>query len=62
MEILIDLSKNGKRLDKVLVKEFTNLSRSQIEHLIKKEGVVINTQKILKPSYKLKEGETVSIN
>ena len=62
MEILIDLSKNGKRLDKVLVKEFTNLSRSQIEHLIKKEGVIINTQKILKPSYKLKGGEMVLIN
>jgi len=62
MEIQIDITKNKQRLDKVLVKEFTDLSRSQIEHFIKKEGVIIDNQKIVKPSYKLKEGETVIAN
>ncbi len=62
MDILIDEKQNKQRLDKVLVKEFTDLSRSQIEHFIKKEGVIINNQKILKPSYKLKTGDIVLIN
>jgi len=61
MEKRITTEKN-QRLDKILVNEFANLSRNQIEHLIKEYGVVINNKKIFKPAYKLEEGENVFVD
>lgn len=55
-------TEKNQRLDKILVNEFPNLSRNQIEHLIKKYGVVINNKKIYKPAYKLEEGENVFVD
>lgn len=55
-------TEKNQRLDKILVNEFANLSRNQIEHLIKEYGVVINNKKIFKPAYKLEEGENVFVD
>jgi len=50
----------GQRLDKFLVENLSDFSRSQIQKLIKQGNVVVNEGKI--PShYKLKEGDRVKI-
>jgi len=55
------ISKKSQRIDKFLSKEL-NISRNQIEQLIKKEAVLINGKKIKKGGIKLKENDIIEIN
>ncbi|MEO1927347.1 MAG: RluA family pseudouridine synthase [Nautiliaceae bacterium] len=55
------ISKEAQRIDKFLSKEL-NISRNQIEQLIKKEAVLINGKKIKKGGIKLKENDVIEIN
>jgi len=50
----------GQRLDKFLVENLSDFSRSQIQKLIKQGNVVVNEGKI-SSHYKLKEGDRVKI-
>ncbi len=52
MESKIIISKNSDRLDKMLSKEL-NISRNQIEKLIKKSLVKVNDKIVEKPSFKV---------
>ncbi len=62
MQKLITQKNNtGTRLDKFLVKEFFSYTRGEIIRNIKDGNVLVNNNKI-KPSYILKENDTITIN
>ncbi len=52
------ISKYSDRLDKLLSKELS-LSRNQIEKLIKNAQVEVNHKTIIKPSFKVQEGDII---
>jgi len=58
VESKVLVSKYSDRLDKLLSKEL-NLSRNQIEKLIKSDLVQVNSKSVLKPSFKVQEGDTI---
>ncbi len=51
---------SGERLDKALAQRFDDLSRAQIQALIREERVKVNG-KVVKASYRLEGGETISL-
>ncbi|MEO2068515.1 MAG: RluA family pseudouridine synthase [Desulfurobacteriaceae bacterium] len=59
MEVVVDKEKKGMRLDQFLA-SIVDISRSQAKHLIEDGEVSINGKIVKKPSYKVKEGETVA--
>ena len=60
-EIDVLESQSGIRIDKFLSEEFSELSRSYIQKLIKEELVTVNG-KIIKSNYKLNENDVVTVN
>lgn len=57
-KIIIEKDQAGQRLDKFLAKEFFNISRGEIIRQIKNGNVKVNN-KIVKPSYILKDGDII---
>ena len=60
-KIIIKKENANIRLDKFLVKEFFSYTRGEIIRNIKEGNVLVNNDKI-KPSYILKENDTITIN
>ena len=60
-EIDVLESQSGIRIDKFLSEEFSELSRSYIQKLIKEELVTVNGT-IIKSNYKLNENDVVTVN
>lgn len=58
--ILVDKESNNLRIDKFLSLQNIELSRSYIQKLIKEEAIIVNLTAV-KSSYKVIEGDTVSI-
>lgn len=58
-EFQIDDKDNGKRID-VVSSEMSGISRSQIQHLIEKGLLTVNTQRI-RANYRAKPGDRISI-
>lgn len=58
-EFQIDDKDNGKRID-VVSSEMSGISRSQIQHLIEKGLLTVNTQRI-RANYRAKLGDRISI-
>ena len=58
-EIVVDSEKKGTRLDQFIA-SVADISRSQAKNLIEDGEVSIDGKIVKKPSYKVKEGETVS--
>jgi len=52
---------NKKRLDQFLASVYPEYSRSYYQHLIKEGNVKIDEKEVRKPSFKLKEGQKVTI-
>ncbi len=61
LEFVVDKENEGERLDKFLAKVYPELSRSYIKKLIKEGFVLINGEKITKPSRKVKEREKITL-
>lgn len=59
MQLKIDKNWN-ERIDKILAKRFSEVTRSKLQELIKKGYIKVNGSTV-KPSYKLKCGDTVDI-
>ena len=60
-KFIVNEERSNQRLDKYLSLEFNDLSRSHIQKLIEEGNVFVNDIK-QKDSYKVKTGDTVSIN
>jgi len=60
-QIQISSEQSGQRLDKILLDEFEEISRSSIQNLIKDGEILVNGQ-LVKTGYKLKENDQVSLN
>ncbi|MDO8529297.1 MAG: S4 domain-containing protein, partial [bacterium] len=56
--IRVEKNKSGIRIDKFLSKEFFSLSRGEIIKNIKEKEILVNDA-LVKPSYKLKEGDMI---
>lgn len=61
LKLTIEASNHGKRLDKFLTKQLADLSRSQIQKMIKNGLVLVNEKKVT-PHHFLKNGDAVAIN
>ena len=61
IKIIIDEKYIGQRIDKVLSKEMTDYSRTQIQLLIQNGHVKVNNQ-IIKASYKLESNDVIDIH
>ena len=59
-QIIVNDEFDSLRLDKALSLILSDLSRSKIQHFIE-DGLVLINQKIAKSSYKLVEGDEISI-
>ena len=59
-QIIVNDEFDSLRLDKALSLILSELSRSKIQHFIE-DGLVLINQKIAKSSYKLVEGDEISI-
>ena len=60
-KFIVNIEKNGERLDKVLVDLLVDKSRAFISKLIEEENVKVNS-KVSKPSLKVKEGDIIEVN
>ena len=60
MKFIIDPENQGSRLDKYLVERLPELSRSQLQKLIKDEQILVD-QKVAKPHQYLELGATVEV-
>jgi len=60
-QFVITSSQAGQRLDKFLIREFKELSRTVIQNYISDGDILINDQ-VVKSGYKLKENDQVLIN
>ena len=61
-KFLITEENDGLRLDIVLSKKITELTRSNIKKIIESKNVLINNKIIITPSRKTKINELVTIN
>lgn len=61
MELYLDKADSGDRIDSFLSLQIEELSRSRIQKLIKDELVLVNGKSV-KTSYKLNEGDVVSVD
>lgn len=59
VDVLVDANMAGGRLDAVLAKAHTVLSRSRIKELILTGAVTINGKCVSEPNYRLSAGETI---
>ena len=59
-QIIVNDEFDSLRLDKALSLILSELSRSKIQHFIE-DGLVLINQKVAKSSYKLVEGDEISI-
>ena len=57
-QIQISSEQSGQRLDKILLDEFEEISRSSIQNFIKDGEILVNGQ-LVKTGYKLKENDQV---
>lgn len=62
LKFTVDDDHAGGRLDKVLSAYITELSRNQIQDLIKAEAVTVNNVPITKVAYRLESGDDVRVN
>lgn len=60
-KIYIEAENEGIRIDKFLNEYFPDLSRSFLQNIIK-EGNVLLGDKEIKPNYKLREGDMITVN
>ena len=60
-EIVIESEWENERIDKFLVEEFENLSRSYLQKLISNQQVFVNDT-IIKANYKLRSGDVLKIS
>ena len=60
-QFIISLNHIGKRLDKFLIDEFEEESRSSIQNSISNGEILVN-ENIVKTGYKLKENDCISVN
>lgn len=60
IDIKVDEESNGLRIDKFLSLQDIDLSRSYIQRLMKEEAVIVNSV-VVKASYKVTTGDTVTI-
>lgn len=60
-QFIISSNHIGKRLDKFLIDEFEEKSRSLIQNLISSGEILVN-ENIVKTGYKLKENDCISVN
>jgi ribosomal 50S subunit-recycling heat shock protein len=56
-KILVTIENEGVRLDVFLAKYFFSITRGEIIRNIKKGGILVN-DKVVKPSYHLKESDS----
>jgi 23S rRNA pseudouridine1911/1915/1917 synthase len=61
IELVVDETTAGGRIDAVLAKEHTVLSRSRIKDLILEGAVTIDGRTVSEPKYRLKVGETITL-
>jgi len=59
VEVIVDAEMAGGRLDAVLAKAHTILSRSRIKDLIQSGAVTIDGKAVSEPNYRLTAGETI---
>jgi len=59
VEVIVDAEMAGGRLDAVLAKAHTILSRSRIKDLIQSGAVTIDGKAVSEPNYRLTTGETI---
>jgi len=52
----------GQRIDKFITSQFKQYTRSFLQKLFEQEQILINQVKIAKPSYLLKQGDSISIH
>lgn len=60
--ISVEISEQGKRIDKLLSENITNISRSQLQRLITSGNVLLDDISIINNSYKVKAGDNFQIN
>ncbi|HEX4021497.1 MAG TPA: RluA family pseudouridine synthase [Acidobacteriaceae bacterium] len=56
----VDASTAGQRLDQFLAQQWEDVSRSRVQQMIARDAILVDG-KIQKPSWKLREGETVRV-
>ena len=61
LQFIVDEDNGGGRLDKVLSAYVPDLSRNQIQDLIKAEAVTVNNVPITKVAHRLEEGDDVQV-
>jgi len=56
-----DESETGKRLDVYLGERLNELSRSQVQSIIREQRAYVNSEIVQKPSYRLKYGDRIAV-
>ena len=58
---VIDESETGKRLDVYLSESLNELSRAQVQSILREQGAFVNSEMVNKPSYHLKCGDRIEV-